>query len=148
MHLTEAGDMEENILWKGNPSHWIMFGYYLLWLLPLAWGGFGLLAAFWLFLVIKTWRITVTNHRISEEKGVLNKNTNELELYRVKDIVLNEPFLLRLVGLANVVLVTSDRSTPMYVIRGVRNGKRLKEDLRKAVEERRDAKGVVERDYE
>ncbi len=41
---------------------------------------------------------------------------NELELYRVKDIVLNEPFLLRLVGLSNIVLVTSDRSTPVFVV--------------------------------
>jgi hypothetical protein len=45
-------------------------------------------------------------------------------------------------------MVTSDRTTPVFVIAGVRNGKHLKEKLRLAVEERRDAKGVVERDYE
>ena len=140
--------MQEEHIWKGSPSHWTVFGWYLLWLLPLAWAGVGLLAAFWLWLTIKTWRITVSNHRISEEKGVLTKNTHELELYRVKDIVLNEPFLLRLVGLSNIVLVTSDRSTPVFVIPGVRNGKQIKEKLRLAVEERRDVKCVVERDYE
>jgi hypothetical protein len=90
----------------------------------------------------------VTNHRITQEKGVLTKNTNERELYRFKDIALNEPFLLRLVGLSHIVMVTSDRTTPVFVIPGLRNGKHLKEQLRLAVEERRDAKGVVERDYE
>ena len=79
---------------------------------------------------------------------MIYKNTHELELYRVKDIVLNEPFLLRLIGLSNIVMITSDRTTPVFVIPGVRNGKNLKEQLRLAVEERRDVKGVVERDYE
>ena len=45
-----------------------------------------------------------------------NINTHEFELYRVKDIVLNEPFLLRLVGPSIIILVTSDRSTPSYFV--------------------------------
>ena len=44
--------------------------------------------------------------------------------------------------------MTNHRITPVFVIPGVRNGKHLKEKLRLAIEERRDAKGVVERDYE
>jgi len=44
--------------------------------------------------------------------------------------------------------VTNQRTTPVFVIPGVRNGKNLKEQLRLAVEERRDVKDVVERDYE
>lgn len=139
--------MEEKTIWRGNPSQWIMFGSYLFWLLPLAWLGVGVLVSIWLFLVVKTWNLTVTSHRIIEEKGVLTKNTNELELYRVKDIKLNEPFLMRLVGLSNLVLVTSDKTNPIFVIKGVKNGKLMRENLRIAVEERRDAKGVVERDY-
>lgn len=78
---------------------------------------------------------------------MLTKNTNELELYRVKDIKLNEPFFMRLVGLSNLVLITSDKTNPIFVIKGVKNGKLMRENLRIAVEERRDAKGVVERDY-
>ena len=46
------------------------------------------------------------------------------------------------------ISVTSDRTTPVFVIPGLRNGKHLKEKLRLAVEECRDVKGVVERDYE
>lgn len=79
---------------------------------------------------------------------MLTKNTHELELYRVKDIALNEPFLLRLVCLSHIVMVTSDGTPPLFVIQGVRNGKHLKEKLRLAVEIRRDVKGVVEQDYE
>lgn len=79
---------------------------------------------------------------------MLTKNTHELELYRVKDIALNEPFLLRLVGLSHIVMLTSDRTTPVFVIPGLRNGKHLKEQLRLAVEEHRDIIDVVERVYE
>ena len=45
------------------------------------------------------------------------------------------------------MLVTSDKTNPIFVIKGVKNGKIMRENLRIAVEERRDAKGVVERDY-
>ena len=86
--------------------------------------------AIWKYLVIKTWDIRITDQRIIEEKGVLSKTTDELELYRVKDIRLEQPFLLRLVKLSNIVLVTSDRTHPIIIIPAIENGKQLREDLR------------------
>tara|TARA_B110000003_G_scaffold256242_1_gene273652 strand:+ start:299 stop:616 length:318 start_codon:yes stop_codon:yes gene_type:complete len=102
----------------------------------------------WRFLTIRTWKITITNQRIIEEKGVLSKTTNELELFRVKDLKLDQPFFLRLVGLSNIILLTSDRTNKRYVIEGVDNGKDLREKLRVSVEKRRDEKKVREVDFE
>lgn len=104
--------------------------------------------AIWSYLVIRTWSIQVTDERIIEEKGVLSKTINELELFRVKDIRIEQPFFLRLVGLSNIILVTSDRTNKIYRIPAIENGKELKEEIRKAVDIRRDKKRVRETDFE
>ena len=69
-------------------------------------------------------------------------------MFRVKDITLHQPFWLRLVGLSNIHLRTSDSSNRLYILPGVKNGKELREKLRIVVEKRRTEKGVVERDFD
>ena len=71
-----------------------------------------------------------------------------MELYRVKDTRLEKPFWLRIFGLSNIVLQTSDRSLPEVNIRAVRNGIEIREKLRKQVESLRDKKRVREVDFE
>jgi len=140
--------MSEKDIWSGAPSQWISFGFYLI-CIPLVFVfGLGLLMALWRYLTIRTWSIRVTNQRIIDEQGVLSKTTEELELFRVKDITLHQPFWLRLVGLSNIHLQTSDRSNPLYILPGIKNGKELREELRTIVETRRTDKGVVERDFD
>jgi membrane protein YdbS with pleckstrin-like domain len=139
--------MEEKQIWKGSPSQWTNFGTYVLCIL-FCWLIIPIFIALWRFLVVKTWKIEVTNHRLIEEKGVLSKTTDELELYRVKDIRLDQPFFLRLVGLSNIILATSDRSHSIVKIPAIPGGRNLREQLRIAVDARRDKKGVRETDFE
>src|SRR4051812_45734757 len=47
-------------------------------------------------------RYQVTTERIHLRQGVLSRKTDDLELYRVKDYLLVEPFLLRVFGLGNI----------------------------------------------
>lgn len=139
--------MEERQLWKGSPSQWINFGTYVACFI-FCWLIIPIFIALWRYLYTRNWTIEVTDQRIIEEKGVFSKATDELELYRVKDLRLEQPFFLRLVNCSNIVLNTSDRTNPVYTIRGIRNGKELREQLRIAVDRRRDAKGVRETDFE
>lgn len=145
--MKEEKGMSEKEIWKGSPSQWTNFGAYVLCGL-FFWLVIPIFIALWKFLVVKTWKIQVTNQRIIEEKGVLSKITDELELYRVKDIRLEQPFFLRLVGLSNIILVTSDRSSSIFKISAIKDGKSLREQLRIAVEIRRDKKRVRETDFE
>jgi uncharacterized membrane protein YdbT with pleckstrin-like domain len=105
----------------------------------------GLLKSFWIFLNIRFNKIKVSNQRLIEENGIFSKITNELELFRVKDIVFEQPFLMRLVGL---YIITSDKTSPQVSLTGIKGGKSLKEDLRKIVEIERERKKVYERDFE
>lgn len=102
--------------------------------------------AFWIWLQTHFHRYTVTTERLSEGIGVFNRSTEELELYRVKDISMQEPFALRMFGLSDVVLSTSDRTTPIVIIHGIRDGRKLVNIIRKHTEIMRARKGVREID--
>ena len=138
---------EENLIWTGRPSQWVNFDYFLVGFL-LCFLVIPIFIAIWRYLVVRTWNIEITDQRIIEQKGVFSRTTDEIELYRVKDLRLEEPFLLRLVGLSNIQLTTSDHTHRIYRIPALHNGQELREQLRVAVDVRRDKKGVTERDYE
>ena len=69
-----------------------------------------------------------------------------MQIYRVKDITLEQPIWLRLVGLSNISLISSDKSDPFITIPAIRNGDALREDISNAVEKMRRKKGVREFD--
>jgi uncharacterized membrane protein YdbT with pleckstrin-like domain len=139
--------MEEKEIWKGSPSQWTNFKTYVL-CIVFGWLVIPIFIALWRFLLVKTWKIEITDQRLIEEKGVLSKKTDELELYRVKDIRLEQPFFLRVVGLSNIILATSDRTNSIVKIPAIKDGKNLRENLRVVIDARRDKKKVRETDFE
>ena len=87
-------------------------------------------------------RYQVTTERIHFRHGILSRKTDELELYRVRDYVLVEPFFLRLFGLGNIVLSTTDESNRTLTIQAVPQIQSLRDQIRKHVEVCRTRKGV------
>ena len=132
---------EERQIWSGSPSQWENIGVFFV-ALSFVWLGLPLIWAVWRYLVTRCTRYEVTTERVTFEQGVLSKRMDELELYRVKDTTFDQPFLLRLVGLSNVVVRSTDSSHPVLVIRAVRDGRTLRENLRGAVEKIRQQKRV------
>ena len=100
------------------------------------------------FLKTRYTKFEITDERIIEQIGVFSRTTDETELYRVKDIRIEEPFLLRIFSLSNIIIMTSDKTSPLITIKGVKNGKKITDYLRSKVEKRRDEKGVRETDFE
>lgn len=82
----------------------------------------------------------LTTERIKVTTGLISKRTDDLELYRVKDTVLEEPVLLRLVGAGNIALTTNDATSPTLVLEAISGAKELREELRKHIEDCRDRK--------
>ena len=110
--------------------------------------GIGLFLFIITFLQTLFTNFTITNQRIIEKTGVFSRLSDETELYRIKDITLNQPFFLRIFGLSTIILITSDKTSPIIKLPGIKNGIVLSNELRKAVDIRRDEKGVKERDFE
>jgi uncharacterized membrane protein YdbT with pleckstrin-like domain len=135
----------ETLIWEGHPSQWSNFPTFLLCTL------FCVLVipifiAFARWLQTRCFDYRITTERIVIKRGVFSKRTDELELYRVKDTTLVEPFWLRLVSLGHIDLTTSDRTTPYLRITAVPEASRLREELRRNVERMRVQKGVRETD--
>lgn len=137
----------EIMIWEGSPSQWVNFNFYLLCLVLCAAFGLGILLAIWQYYETKFHKLKITDQRIIEKRGIFSIRTDELELYRVKDITFEQPFFLRLLGLSNLVLDTTDHSNELLKIKGITNGSIVKEQLRTAVDIRRDLKGVREVDF-
>lgn len=152
----------ETVVWEGSPSQLTNFGTYLacalvaaaivvagvliapdaLWVLLVP-----LVVALWRYLALRFFRYRVTTERVGLTRGILTKRTDSIELYRVKDTTLIEPFFLRMFGLADVVLNSSDRTTPLLVLHAVPNGLALREQIRANVERLRVQKAVREVDF-
>jgi uncharacterized membrane protein YdbT with pleckstrin-like domain len=139
--------IHERIIFKGNPSQIPNIGYYLLCIILAPLLGLGVIMFLVRYLETKFTKFEITNERIIQQNGVLSRRTNETELYRVKDIILDEPFFLRIFGLSNVLIVTSDRTSPLILVNAIENGGVIRRELREAVELRRDKKGVREMDF-
>ena len=105
-----------------------------------------LLYAIWKWIETRCHRCVVSSQRIRETEGVFSKRTDSTELYRVKDVVLLQPFSLRMFGLGNIELRSSDASSPLLMLHAVPNAVDLREKILLAAETRRDAKGVRELD--
>ncbi len=135
----------ETNVWQGRTSQWVNFPAFLLWgllaltvvLLPISAG-----VILWRYLVVRNEEYELTSERLKMHSGVLNKTTTEIELYRVTDTQFEQPFWLRLVGLAHVVVISSDKLSPQTQIRAVPEARELREQLRALVETRRNVKGV------
>lgn len=169
-----AAPAPEKSVWQGTPSQLINTAQFLLWgavfvavlaigiaagnsmavvpsaavlvfilalLVPLA-------MIVWRWLVIANTQYELTTQRLRTRTGVLNKHFDELELYRVRDYKLEQPFLQRMFSLSTVILTTSDKSNPLLVLKAVPRGDVLREQMRTHVEEARMRRGVREIDME
>ncbi|MDB6026015.1 MAG: hypothetical protein JWM68_2238 [Verrucomicrobiales bacterium] len=163
---------EERVVFRGHPSIATVFGSLFLSIVLLVAIAVGL-SFFWnslptgnmryaacaLFLIpllillskvvqLKLLLYEITSERIKVTHGLLTRRTDELELYRVKDTSLIEPFFYRLFSAANIFIATNDASTPKLELRGVKNAKDVREQLRQSVEECRMRKGAQVREME
>jgi hypothetical protein len=136
----------EKILWKENPSHWNKFGYYIVSIILIPIFGLGLIMLLVVFLKLKYTIYTLTDQRLIIQTGVFSRSIESIELYRIKDIKLNSSFTQRIVGIGNILMVSSDKSTPLISLCGFNNPNIKFNQLRVSVETCRLKKGVKEFD--
>jgi uncharacterized membrane protein YdbT with pleckstrin-like domain len=140
--------MAEDTVWSAHPSQVINFGSYLfLLLLAIPTLGLTLFIILWKWLVVKNTKYELTTERLKTRTGVLNKKVDELELYRVKDYSMEQPFFLRLFSCSNIILETSDQSHPQLTIQAISDAEAVREKIRAYVEDCRVKKGVRETDF-
>lgn len=89
--------------------------------------------------------IEIFPDRLNMTKGVFTHKKSFLELYRVKDFGESQSFFMRIFGIMNITLETSDKSDPFLYLVGVPKSN-IVEVIRDYVEIQRKLKGVREFD--
>lgn len=107
-----------------------------------------LLYALWSHIKLRSIYYELTTERIRLRQGIFSKRTDELELYRAKDVTVFEPFWQRLFGLGNIIITTHDASTPTLTMAALPNAQQTREALRNAIEGCRDRKRVRVAEFE
>lgn len=140
-----SGNRQERSLWAGKSNQWSHLSLYLFCLL-FFWTILPIFIGLWSWLQVRFRSYALTTERLTVESGVLNRTTDSLELYRVKDWRINRPLMLRIFGLGNLQLETSDRSHPTITIYGIQDVDNVAALVRTHVEAMRIQRGVREFD--
>ena len=138
---------EEELVWSDSPSQVVNLPVFVVCTL-FCWLVVPVFIALWKWLVVRNIRYELTSERLRLRDGVLNKKRDELELYRVRDYRLEQPFWLRIFSRGNIIVRTTDTMNAVVVLRAVRNSESVLELLRRYVEECRARKNVRALDVE
>jgi uncharacterized membrane protein YdbT with pleckstrin-like domain len=122
----------EKIIYEGSPSQFLNFWIFVSCILVIP-----IPFAFWKWLQVRKTVLKLTDQRIILTRGVLNKSTSEIELYRVRDIGVEEPFFLRINGIGHVMVYSTDEVTALVKLAAYRNPHWLKDQIRHFAEENR-----------
>jgi uncharacterized membrane protein YdbT with pleckstrin-like domain len=88
-------------------------------------------------------RYTLTAQRLEIEKGILGKRYESIELWRVRDVVLDQSIVERVRGVGRITVYSTDHVEPILQVGPVVQAKELFETIRDAVASaRKDARVV------
>ena len=102
----------------------------------------GVLLLLLLWIRVKSSSYRLTTQRLFVRRGWLAKHVNELELYRVKDVVVDQAGLQRLLGYGTITVLAADDTTPQVDLAGISSPTRIKEMIRTEYRAARHREGV------
>lgn len=115
--------------------HWIF-------IVPIIWW-------LWKYLVIACWSFYMDedSETILEKKGVFTVTRVEIQYFRIKSIQIYQPFLLRIFGLSNVRIITSEPFKPYLTLYAISDGEGWAHYCKEMAKYWRKEKGVKETDF-
>ena len=82
------------------------------------------------YLRLRSTLYTVTNQRVMIETGLIAKALSEIDLRYIDDSQFAQGVMQRLLGIGNVTLVSTDKTTPVFVLRAIRDPRGVREIIR------------------
>ena len=129
-----------------RPSQWINVGWIVFGIIGFTFVVPPLIAVYKI-IEVYTWTYSIDKQIIIEKKGVFSVQHKETNLYRIKSIRFDEPFLMRLVGIGNLYIKSSDPFQPDLKLVGIPKGVELWKELRQKTMNNRRQFGVKEIDF-
>ena len=82
----------------------------------------------WLFRLGNEYR--VFEDSVEMQSGVVSRNIDNLQLFRVRDLGLSQGIAGRILGFGDVTITSTDQSAPHVTLRGIGDARRVYETLR------------------
>jgi uncharacterized membrane protein YdbT with pleckstrin-like domain len=82
------------------------------------------------WLRLRSTMYTITNQRVLIEQGVFTKSVDEIDLRYVDDSQFVQTFVDRVLGIGNVTLISSDKTSPRYMLRSIKDPRGVREIIR------------------
>jgi hypothetical protein len=86
----------------------------------------------WRLAELKSRHYRITNQRITVESGVLAKRIDEIDMRSIEDLQLVQSLTERVLGIGDITVVSSDRTTPRLTLIGLPDPRALRELIRGA----------------
>lgn len=155
----QQAPLPEQTLWHGTPSWSLLIGKMLraalviVVLVAILYFAFDLLAqygkigtlvvvavAIWqvgaivlAYARIRTTIYTVTNQRVIIETGLASKSVEDIDLRTIDDTQFQQSLFERMLGIGKVLIISSDKMAPQYVLRGIPDPRNMRELIRAQV---------------
>ncbi len=114
--------------------------------LPIYLGVFVLINLAYQILRVYCIRYEIDTEELRCYSGVFNRKHEFIENYRIKDYRIERPFIYRMFGLGNLIIYTSDKTTPIFRLDAISDPDEKYKILRGLVEISRREKHVFEVD--
>lgn len=89
----------------------------------------------------------IKNERLYQETGLISTHYDELLLYRITDLCLQRNFAQKIFGTGTIVLYTKADSSKEIHLKNIKNANEVKDLISSLVEEVRDKKKVVGKEF-
>lgn len=133
---------EEYPIFEVKPAYRAYLGLMVWGILLLPVAGIGLLLLLRAWYRVASTRYRLTTQRLFVQKGLIAKELEEVELFRVKDVALRQGVLDRMLGVGTVVVLSTDDTAPRLELSGLREPMVVKETLRNAFRAARQREGM------
>jgi uncharacterized membrane protein YdbT with pleckstrin-like domain len=133
-----------------SPSRWITIGWAVV--TPVAFfmdpflGILSVVALTYKLLEVSCWKYEFYDEVMVEKKGVFSITREEVHYSRIKSVMVEEPFLMRLVGLQVIHVITSEQFKPKFTFYAIEGGEHIKNLLSGLVKITRKESGLRELD--
>lgn len=77
------------------------------------------------------------------KQGIVTKKRDEIELYKIKDIIVKQKNIDKMMNVGDIELISSDESTPSLNLKRIKNPLVVKEAIRNAVKLAKKEAGVT-----
>ncbi|MDP9193790.1 MAG: PH domain-containing protein [Acidobacteriota bacterium] len=82
------------------------------------------------WITLRSTMYRVTSQRVLVEQGVFSKKVDEIDLRYVDDSTFTQSLIERILGIGSVTLMSSDTSSPRYVLRSIKDPRGVREMIR------------------